>query len=76
MWVLRNSKRFRVDFYMDPCWNKLDRKSAINKFIHYIESGLTDDEAISLATVTIWKQKWSGTIYNDIIETKLKNTII
>lgn len=74
MWVLRDGVIIRVELFEDPCWNKKDIWSARNLFAKFISLGYSVNESTSLASAAVWKNKWPGTLYNNVIEKGLTST--
>ena len=76
MWLLRKGRLIRVDLYIDPCWSASEIWSMRNMYCRFRSDGLSDSEAISLASVKLWKEKWSGTQYIDRVELSVKNATL
>ena len=70
-WVLRNGRYIRVTLNIDPCWTKTDIYKGGNLYAKFICDGYSESEAAGLASSSIWKTKWSGTVYDKKTETIL-----
>jgi hypothetical protein len=74
-WLLRNGRYIRVILNIDPCWSKADICKAGNIYVKFICNGYSESEAASLASASVWKEKWVGTIYDKKTETILSRCV-
>jgi hypothetical protein len=74
-WLLRNGRYIRVILNIDPCWSKADICKASNIYAKFICNGYSESEAASLASASVWKEKWVGTIYDKRTETILSRCV-
>jgi len=72
--ILRNGRIFRVAFNFDPTWTNEDKWTGCNLYVKFINMSYTVEQATSLATAAVWKNKWKGTIFNDSVEDTLEKT--
>ena len=73
MWVLRKGRLIRVDIYTDPCWSTAELWSMRTMYCRFRCEGMSHTDAMSLASVKLWKTKWAGTRYIDRVERALQN---